>query len=40
VRLAASQVTERPPTEVFRFVATEHFHDHPGDLLGDRTPCG
>jgi hypothetical protein len=26
--LAASQVIERP-AEVFRFVATEHFEDHP-----------
>jgi hypothetical protein len=29
VRLAASQVIERPPAEVFRFVATEHFQHHP-----------
>jgi hypothetical protein len=29
VRLAASQVIERPPAEVFRFVATEHFQNHP-----------
>jgi hypothetical protein len=29
VRLSASQVIERPPTEVFRFVATEHFQNHP-----------
>jgi Polyketide cyclase / dehydrase and lipid transport len=29
VRLAASQVIERPPAEVFRFVATDHFHNHP-----------
>ena len=29
MRLAASQVIERPPTEVFRFVATEHFQNHP-----------
>jgi Polyketide cyclase / dehydrase and lipid transport len=29
VRLSASQVIERPPAEVFRFVATEHFHNHP-----------
>jgi hypothetical protein len=29
VRLAASQIIERPPTEVFRFVATDHFQNHP-----------
>jgi hypothetical protein len=29
VRLAASQVIERPPAEVFRFVATDHFQNHP-----------
>jgi hypothetical protein len=29
VRLAASQVIERSPAEVFRFVATEHFKNHP-----------
>ena len=29
MRLAASQVIERPPAEVFRFVATDHFHNHP-----------
>jgi hypothetical protein len=29
VRLAASQVIERPSAEVFRFVATEHFENHP-----------
>jgi hypothetical protein len=29
VRLAASQVIERPPAEVFQFVATEHFQNHP-----------
>jgi hypothetical protein len=29
VRLAVSQVIERPPAEVFRFVATEHFQNHP-----------
>jgi hypothetical protein len=29
VRLSASQVIERPPAEVFRFVATDHFHNHP-----------
>jgi Polyketide cyclase / dehydrase and lipid transport len=29
VRLAASQVIERPPAEVFRFVATNHFENHP-----------
>jgi carbon monoxide dehydrogenase subunit G len=29
VRLAASQVIERPPAEVFRFVAIEHFQNHP-----------
>jgi hypothetical protein len=29
VRLSASQVIERPPTQVFRFVATEHFQNHP-----------
>jgi Polyketide cyclase / dehydrase and lipid transport len=29
VRLSASQVIQRPPTEVFRFVATEHFQNHP-----------
>ena len=29
MRLSASQVIERPPAEVFRFVATEHFHNHP-----------
>jgi hypothetical protein len=29
VRLAASQVIERPPAEVFRFMATDHFHNHP-----------
>ena len=29
MRLAASQVIQRPPAEVFRFVATDHFHNHP-----------
>jgi hypothetical protein len=29
VRLAASQVIERPLAEVFRFVATDHFQNHP-----------
>jgi Polyketide cyclase / dehydrase and lipid transport len=29
VRLSASQVIQRPPAEVFRFVATEHFRNHP-----------
>jgi hypothetical protein len=29
VQLAASQVIERPPAEVFRFVATDHFQNHP-----------
>ena len=29
MRLSASQVIERPPAEVFRFVATEHFQNHP-----------
>ncbi len=29
MRLSASQVIERPPAEVFRFVATEHFSNHP-----------
>jgi hypothetical protein len=29
VRLAASQVIDRPPTEVFRFVATDRFENHP-----------
>jgi hypothetical protein len=29
VRLAASKVIEGPPAEVFRFVATEHFHNQP-----------
>jgi Polyketide cyclase / dehydrase and lipid transport len=29
VRLAASQVIKRPPAEVFRFVATDHFQNHP-----------
>jgi hypothetical protein len=29
VRLAASQIMERPPAEVFRFVATDHFQNHP-----------
>jgi hypothetical protein len=29
VRLSASQVIERPPAEVFRFVATDHFENHP-----------
>ena len=29
MRLAASQVIERPPAEVFRFVATDHFENHP-----------
>jgi hypothetical protein len=28
VRLAASQIIERPPAEVFRFVATDHFQNH------------
>jgi hypothetical protein len=28
VRLAASQVIERSPAEVFRFVATDHFQNH------------
>ena len=29
MRLAASQIMERPPAEVFRFVATDHFQNHP-----------
>jgi Polyketide cyclase / dehydrase and lipid transport len=29
VRLSASQVIERPPAEVFRFVAADHFQNHP-----------
>ena len=29
MRLAASQVIQRPPAEVFRFVATDHFQNHP-----------
>jgi hypothetical protein len=29
VRLSACQVIERPPAEVFRFVATDHFQNHP-----------
>jgi hypothetical protein len=29
VRLSASQMIERPPAEVFRFVATDHFQNHP-----------
>jgi hypothetical protein len=29
VRLAATQVIDRPPAEVFRFVATDHFQNHP-----------
>src|SRR4029453_1461163 len=29
VRLTASQIIERPPAEVFRFVATDHFQNHP-----------
>jgi Polyketide cyclase / dehydrase and lipid transport len=29
MRLSASQVIERPPAEVFRFIATDHFHNHP-----------
>jgi hypothetical protein len=29
VRLAASEVIQRPPAEVFRFVATDHFQNHP-----------
>ena len=29
MRLAASQVIERPPAKVFQFVATEHFENHP-----------
>jgi hypothetical protein len=29
VRLAASEVIERPPADVFRFVATDHFQNHP-----------
>jgi Polyketide cyclase / dehydrase and lipid transport len=29
VRLSASQVIQRPPAKVFRFVATEHFQNHP-----------
>ena len=29
MRLSASQVIERPPAEVFRFVATDHFQNHP-----------
>jgi hypothetical protein len=33
VRLAASQVIERPPAEVFGFVATEHFENHAIDLV-------
>jgi hypothetical protein len=28
-RLAASQVIERPPAEILRFVATDHFQNHP-----------
>ncbi len=29
MRLSASQVIERPPAEVFRFIATDHFQNHP-----------
>jgi hypothetical protein len=29
MRLMISQVIGRPPAEVFRFVATEHFQNHP-----------
>jgi hypothetical protein len=29
VWLAASQITQRPPAEVFPFVATDHFQNHP-----------
>jgi len=29
VRLAASQVIERPSAQVFQFVATDHFQNHP-----------
>jgi hypothetical protein len=29
VRLSASEFVERPPPEVFRFVATEHWKNHP-----------
>ena len=29
MRLSASQMIERPPAEVFRFVATDHFQNHP-----------
>jgi hypothetical protein len=29
VRLTASQIIERPPAEVFQFVATDHFQNHP-----------
>ncbi len=29
MRLSASQVIERSPAEVFRFVATDHFQNHP-----------
>jgi Polyketide cyclase / dehydrase and lipid transport len=29
VRLSASLVIERPPAEVFRFIATDHFQNHP-----------
>jgi hypothetical protein len=29
MRLQAEEMIERPPSEVFRFVATEHFMNHP-----------
>jgi hypothetical protein len=29
VKLSASEFVDRPPTEVFRFVATEHWKNHP-----------
>jgi hypothetical protein len=29
VKLSASEFVERPPPEVFRFVATEHWRNHP-----------
>jgi uncharacterized protein YndB with AHSA1/START domain len=29
MKLAVSQVIERPPAEVFRFIATDHVRNHP-----------
>jgi hypothetical protein len=29
VRVEAAQVIDRPPADVFRFVATDHFQNHP-----------